>query len=139
MSARKLFATAVHTLTALGYVKQKGVHWASSDLIAQSVNTNAVVIRNLIRSLKRAGLVKSKEGKFGGVTLAKSPTQISLYEIFVAVEESGMLGLNSKPALKSCPVSCGMKRILPLIFNDVDKAVAKSLKGKTLQDVIDQV
>ena len=133
------FAVAVHTLAVLGFLQKRGVERASSQMLAKSVNTNPVVIRHLLSALKKAGLVVSKEGKEGGASLAKSAAKISLAEIFAAVEENGILSPNKNPELKSCPVSCGMKRVLPSIFKEVDKAVVKTLKGKTLQQVIDQV
>jgi Rrf2 family protein len=139
MSTNSRFAVAVHTLAAIGYLRRQGVERASSQLIATSVNTNAVVIRNLLRALKKAGLVESKEGKDGGVSLTRAPSKITLNEIYTAVEETRVLGLNPNPEFKACPVSRGMKRILPLIFDDVDKAVARTLQGKTLKDVIERI
>jgi Rrf2 family protein len=139
MTDNSRFAIAVHTLAALGFLKKHGVERASSTMIAQSVNTNAVVIRNLIHSLKKSGLVLSKEGKAGGISLSKPPVKISLWDIFQAVEDSAILSLNKNPEFKPCPVSRGMKRILPSIFSEVDKAVAKTLKGKSLQEVIDRI
>ena len=129
----------MHTLAALGFLKRQGIARVSSRLIAKSVNTNPVVIRNLILSLKKAGLVDSKEGKDGGVSLARPPTKVSLQEIYLAVEETGVLRHNKNPEFKPCPVSRGMKKTLSPIFEEVDRAVVKALKNKTLQQIIDQI
>jgi Rrf2 family protein len=139
MPTNSRFAIAVHTLAVLGYLQRHGVDRVSSQMVAQSVNTNAVVIRNLLRSLKKAGLIQSKEGRSGGVSLARSPSKISLIEIFTAVETSTLLCLNKKPEFKPCPVSRGMKHVLPPIFQEVDLAVARTLRGKTLKDIVDQI
>lgn len=41
----------------------------------------------LVSELKKAELVKSVRGRGGGYALAKSPEEISLYEVFAAVQE----------------------------------------------------
>ena len=139
MSASSRFAIAIHTLAVLGYLKKHGVERTTSQQIAKSVNTNAVVIRNLLRSLKKAGLVEAKEGKDGGVCLARVPSKISLQEIYAAVEETGILRQNKKSEFKFCPVSREMKGILYPIFAEVDEVVAKTLRGKTLQGIVDRI
>src|SRR5262249_51030574 len=111
MSVNPRFAVAVHVLAVLGYLERRGVELVPSSLIAQSVSTNAVVIRNLLRSLKKSGLVLSKEGKHGGVRLAKAPARISLHEIYAAVEQEGILAANPRPQNQACPVSRGMKKL----------------------------
>ena len=84
------FATAVHILTNLAYSqcpkanpKQSG-KLNNSDVIAESVNTNPVVIRRLIKYLTVAGLVKTTRGKAGGIQLSKDPRDITLKDIFCA-------------------------------------------------------
>ncbi len=139
MSTSSRFAIAIHTLAVLGFLKKHGVERASSRQIAKSVNTNAVVIRNLLSALKAAGLVESKEGKDGGVCLARAPAKISLQEIHAAVEGTGFLRLNKNSEFKACPVSCQMTGILHPIFAEVDSVVAKTLRGKTLKSIIDRI
>jgi Rrf2 family protein len=139
MVANSRFAVAIHTLVALGFNQRKGVNRLSSSYIATSVNTNPVVIRGLLLSLKRAGLIESKEGRDGGVSLARSPAKITLDEIYAAVESESVLAPHKKPEKKECLVSCRMKQILPSLFDEVDQAVTRSLRGKTLKEVIDQI
>lgn len=138
MTGNTRFAMAVHLLTVLGYLERKGVELVPSSKIAVSVNTHAVVIRNLIRTLKDAGLVESKEGKGGGLKLAKNPAKITLREIFEAVENDGILAERDKPAFSPCPISRGMKSVFHSIASDVDAAVAVVLRDKTLKTIIDQ-
>jgi Rrf2 family protein len=40
----------------------------------------------IIQDLMRASLIKSKRGACGGYTLARSPDQISLYDVIEAIE-----------------------------------------------------
>ncbi len=138
MAESTRFSVAVHVLSVLGYLEQSGVKLVSSSQIAQSVNTNAVVIRNLMSALKKAKLVRSKEGKNGGLYLARKPSQISLQEIYSAVETEGVLSSHQKPHFAPCPVSRGMKKVFLNVSKEVDGAVAKVLHKKTLKDIVDQ-
>jgi Rrf2 family protein len=137
-SASTRFAIAVHILAVLGYLETKGIRLASSDQIARSVNANAVVIRTILRALKKAGLVHSKEGKGGGVSLARRPAQISLREIHAAVDGRGALAARTKPAYKPCPVSCGMKDAFAEVATEVDDAIGKVLGRKTLKELVEK-
>lgn len=133
------FAIAIHLLCVLGCLEREGVDLVPSSQIALSANTHAVIIRNLIRALKNAGLVEAKEGKGGGVKLARSASKITLYEIYQAVEEGGVLTECDKAPFEKCPVSRGMKKVFSSLANDVDSAVAKTLRGKNLEDLIDRI
>ncbi len=141
MHTRSRFAVAVHVLTVLAYLKREGVGSpAPSAKIARSVGTHAVVIRNLVCSLKRAGLVEVKEGKGGGVSLSREPSRITLQAVWAAVEEEERGGWRPKAKpFRACPVSCGMPRALASLTEDLDRARARALRGWTLARVLGRV
>jgi DNA-binding IscR family transcriptional regulator len=65
---------SVHILSFMILWQQRRPEPATSDRIAQSVNTNPVVIRRLLGLLQKGGLVKSQRGVNAGWRLAKRPT-----------------------------------------------------------------
>lgn len=138
------FATAVHILTNLAYSstvanKQPPCKINNSDQLAESVNTNPVVIRRLIKFLTTAGLVKTTRGKTGGIQLAKDPAQISLKDIYVALPERKSVNLRTKPAFKKCPVSCSMFSIMSEISDETEKAKLNFLATQKLSDLVDRI
>lgn len=135
-SSSSRFAIAVHTLTALANRQLDGGPLLTSQEIADSVNTNAVVIRVLLRSLKAAGLVKAKEGKDGGIWLAEPMDEIRLGKVYQAVETAGALAPNKRPENPTCAVSRGIKKVLVPIFDEVDQAVFETLQRQTLKEVV---
>jgi Rrf2 family protein len=139
MALNKRFAVAVHAMTAIGYVQRHGRDLVASEDIAKSVNTNPTVIRNLMRLLKKAGLIESKEGKGGGVCLAKDPRNIRLSSIYEAVEMPDIFRENDKPIDPACPVSCAMKRLIKPVYAEADSAIRKVLHRKSLHDLINAV
>jgi Rrf2 family protein len=138
MAGSSRFAVAVHALAVLAYLERHGIDRVSSADIARSVNTNAVVIRNLLRLLKRAGLIEAKEGKGGGVRLRKKARAISLERVYAIVEGESVLGVNRNPQCARCPVSRGMHDLFPKLVAEVDAAVARALRGRTLEQLVDR-
>ena len=63
------------------------------DELAQREAVSANFLVQILNDLKRDGLIESKRGKSGGYLLARTPREISLYDITHAVE-SGLLKLN---------------------------------------------
>lgn len=59
----------------------------TGEALAESVGINSVIVRNILALLKNAGLISIFRGS-NGARLAKSTTQISLLDIFYAVEST---------------------------------------------------
>ena len=136
MAANSRFAVATHILTGLGMTEGGRM---SSDLIARSVNTNPVVIRRILGDLRRAGLVVAQTGKAGGAQLARAPKDISLHEIFQAVEGGALFAFNPNAAVQKCPVSSRMRALLEPVFLSADQAVADQLKRVRLSELVGTV
>ena len=60
----------------------------TSELISQSTGANPILIRQIFGKLKNAGLLQVSTGQ-GTTKLAKSSEEISLWDIFTAVEGNG--------------------------------------------------
>ncbi|HTJ85257.1 MAG TPA: Rrf2 family transcriptional regulator, partial [Polyangiaceae bacterium] len=80
------FTLAVHILGMLAWVERERGVSATSEELAKSINTNPVVVRRVLGDLRRAGLVDTKRGVGGGVTLAKTASQITLRNAYEAIE-----------------------------------------------------
>ena len=134
------FATAVHILANLAYSsKFNNGKINNSDQLAESVNTNPVVIRRLIKYLTMAGLVKTTRGKTGGIFLAKDPSNITLKDIFTALPVSKTVSPRTKSPFKKCPVSCSMFNIMTDISNSTEQAKLKFLETQNLSDLVEKI
>ena len=67
------FTTAVHVLIAIEYFRDD--EKITSDMLAGTVGSNPVIIRNIMSQLKEAGLIEVRRGP-GGITLLK-PSRFS--------------------------------------------------------------
>ena len=130
------FTFAVHIMTALAFAAGEIM---DSQRLAVSVNTNPVVVRRLLLALRRAGLIETFAGKHGGARLRKKPQQISLVEIYDAVEPRPVISVNQRKASRLCHVSCHMKVIMSAVAESTEQAVRKHLRGITLAQLVRQV
>ena len=129
------FATAIHIMTLLA---KNSPEWMTSDWIAGSININAVMVRNELLILKKNGLVESKQGKDGGVRLAKNAEEITIAEIYEAITNSEVLGKKKQNPNPLCNVGKDINENLEVLFSDTDDLVLQFLKGKNLADFTKQ-
>jgi Rrf2 family protein len=136
MAANTRMATAIQILCVIAY---KGPAGTNSEIIARSLRTNPVVVRRLLKSMERAGLVEIRPGKNGGVQLVREADEITLDQIYKVVEtESGVFALRPRGNPK-CPVASRMKGLLSPIFGCADNAVESTLRGTTLGALVEAI
>jgi Rrf2 family protein len=127
---------AVHALAWMGLHERKGGEVATSEQIANSVNTNPVVIRRLFAGLRDAGLVKSRRGAGAGWTLTRPVESINLAEVYAAVEDAPIVALHSAPPNEKCPVGHGIRSALTPVYDGLEEAVRSRLARTTVADVL---
>ncbi|MCD7950353.1 MAG: Rrf2 family transcriptional regulator [Erysipelotrichaceae bacterium] len=135
MQISSRFTIAVHVLTCIDTFKNEKV---TSEFLAASVNVNPVIIRNILRQLKAADIIKVQRGS-GGSTIIKPLNEITFYDIYEAVEcinNDELFHFHENPN-KDCPVGRNIHHALDDKLQQVQIALENELKRITLQDVID--
>ena len=125
------FAVAVHILT---FLQTKGGEPATSELIASSVNTNPSLIRRLLSQLARAGLTTSQMGTGGGALLARPAGEITLLDVYRAVDEGEVFGLHEQPN-PACPGGRNIQAELQGRFDAATRALQAELARTTIADL----
>ena len=133
MPVNNQFSIAVHLMTGLGY----GASEATSASLAKSVNTSPSFVRRILAKLSKAELVCTRMGKTGSTSLARDPKDISLLDIYRAVDAPKALAIHEYPVQASCPVSCGIKSTMDKVFDRSQEALEESLAATSLAEVID--
>ena len=136
MSTNSRFAVAVHVLTLMAW---SGEEPLKSDQVAESVNTNPVVIRRILCELAEAGLVVSQTGSLGGSRLAHNPVETTLLDIYRALECQGVFSLHRQPPSPDCPVGVNIETVLGDVLKEVDSAVEQVLSQITINDVVQRL
>ncbi len=136
MATSSQFSIAVHVLVMLAKSVGENV---KSEYIAESVNTNAVVIRRLLCDLKQANLVISQKGAAGGTILAKNADDINLNDIYQAVSTGEVFSLHRQKPNQDCPVGKNIEAVLCHLQKSIDSAVEEKLKRYSLADILKSV
>ena len=84
MSSSIKLSTAVKALCYLAKVFPEA---KTSGAIAESIGVNASKLRQILSSLMKAEIVGSTKGSGGGFYLTQDFTELSLYEIYTALED----------------------------------------------------
>ena len=79
------FTIAIHIIAAADYFG--GDTKVTSDLLASSIGSNPVIIRNIMSDLSAAGIIETRRGP-GGIVIKKPLEAISFYDIYEAVEKN---------------------------------------------------
>jgi Rrf2 family protein len=127
------FAVAVHVASLLALSEGQA---CTSEWIAGSVNTNPVVVRRILSSLAKAGLVCSTRGSNGGSVLAKSAERITLLDIQRAVEAEEEPALHHQPPNPACPVGRNIQSVLVRVMDRAEAAKEAVLATMTLAEVM---
>src|SRR5882672_9755999 len=109
MANNTQFSIAVHLMAGLACGCDQDL--TSTDL-AMSVNTSPSFVRRILSKLSKAGLVETATGKAGACWLAKKPQQISLLDIYLAVDAPKAFSIHNYAEQKNCRVSCHIKAAL---------------------------
>jgi Rrf2 family protein len=128
------FVIGIHVLAILA--RAHGREPVCSAFIAHSVNTNPVVIRRLMAGMEQHSLVKSVAGRKGGFVLARPPKDITLHEIFAALEGSELFRMHTKEPCRECPVGASIVRVIARPLKHAEEAMKAALARTTLKDVV---
>jgi len=121
------------------YALRAAVHLASrrpdpctTDEIAAATRVPKAYLSKVLQGLGRAGVVRSRRGIGGGVTLSKDPAELTILEVVSAVEPIGRI--------RTCPLGLEAHgtRLCPM-HRRVDDALAQveaAFRKTTLAEIL---
>jgi Rrf2 family protein len=136
MAANNQFSIAVHLMAGLGFCTETD---RTSAQLAASVNTSPSFIRRTLAKLSKSGLIETSKGKNGFCRLGKKPAEISLLDIYLAVEAPKAFSIHHYEETKPCQVSCNIKSVLEDALNKTQQGMEDSLAKISLGDLISDI
>jgi len=133
MARSSRFTVAVHVLTLLASEEGRAL---TSDYIAGSVNTNPVVIRRVLSVLSSAGLVRTTEGVGGGTVLARAAGEITLAEVYRAVEQGDMFAFPPSDPNPLCPVGRRVQAVLEKYLDEFQTVLEQAMARVTIAQML---
>lgn len=121
-------------LSDIAQQQRAGKLCVSLSEIAEKKKLSLKYISQIATILKEAGFITSKEGKGGGYSLAKKPTEISLMQVLEALEGpvAPVKCSSEQKDLCHCEASCGMKNT----WQGATTLLKDYLSSKTLADTL---
>ena len=134
MQITSRFTIALHIFTCVEYFKDECK--VTSDFLADSINTNPVIIRKILTQLKKADLITIARGT-GGITINYPLSSITYYDVYKAIEpiENGNLFHFHDSPNQNCPVGRNIHYLLDDKLKAAQDAMENELKKHTLEDL----
>lgn len=106
----------------------------TAEYISNKMKIPLKYLVKMLRDFVAVGLVETKRGRNGGYMIAKSPDEITLFDVISVTEPT--LKINScleedccsREAIYTCPVRN--------LYVDIQKTIDKRLKGYTIADMV---
>lgn len=110
-----------------------------SATLAVSAGTSATVIRQLMTRLRSAGFVRSQLGVGGGSELALSADEITLLDVYDAVETEPIFPPHRNPPSEECLVGRNILCVLSPHLQQAQDAMREHLRSTTIRDIAQDV
>ncbi|MBC1473550.1 Rrf2 family transcriptional regulator [Listeria grandensis] len=136
MKISSRFTVATHILSLIATEELP----LTSEQIAGSVNTNAVVIRRISGQLKKAGLIAVRAGT-GGATLLKPLDEITLLEVYKAVDsvaDGELFQFHDNPN-PNCHVGAHIQTAMEDTLREAQLAMEHVLADKKMADIVNAI
>ena len=135
MQISSKFTIGVHLLAVIDYLGEN--EKVTSSVLAGSIGVNPVIVRNVMGNLKEAGLISISQGK-SGISLTKTPGQITFYDVYKAVDsvnEDGLFHFHENPN-PECPIGRNIHKAMDSKLERVQMCMEEEMRKITLADVM---
>ncbi len=133
MKRNSRLSLALHSLSHMAREPQR---LRKSADIAQHAGTNPVVVRRVLGSLRQAGLLVSEAGHSGGWRLARPPQEITLADVYLALDERLATALNDDDA-HDCSVEHVLHDRVSKVMAEVEETLIQKLSETTILEIRD--
>ena len=138
MQISSKFTIGVHLLAVIDYLGES--EKVTSSVLAGSIGVNPVIVRNVMGNLKEAGMISISQGK-SGISLTKTPGQITFYDVYKAVDsvnEDGLFHFHENPN-PECPIGRNIHKAMDSKLETVQMCMEEEMRKITLADVMKDI
>jgi len=111
----------------------------TSETIALMLDTNPVVVRRTMASLKHAGLVTSDGGAGGGWSLNRAIDGVTVRDVYEALGSPQALAIDVAVDHATCPVERAVVAGLHTVFRSTEDFMLEKMQGVTLGALAESV
>lgn len=124
------------TLYVTDKVEQGMFDFIPTAQISDDLNISPSSTRSILRRLNRAGLIDTREGIKGGIRLAVAPADVTLLDIFDAIEQNKSLFQQNVKFRVTGPKPDRAAKVLMDVFGEAEAAMKDRLEATTIADLL---
>jgi Rrf2 family protein len=102
--------------------------------IADHAGTNPVVVRRVLGKLREAGLLTSEKGHAGGWRLARKPQDITLADVYLALDERLVATTEANEA-PACSVEHALHERVSGVLEEIELSLVQRLGETSISEV----
>ena len=122
----------LHVLLHLGQVSVP----LTSEVLANTMGTNPPVFRRTMAGLREAGYVTSEKGHGGGWMLARPLGEITLLDVYIALDRPGLFAIASRNENTECKVERAVNHALSDTMEKAEALFLETFRWITLDHLL---
>ncbi|MDF1873768.1 Rrf2 family transcriptional regulator [Vannielia sp.] len=131
MKRNSRLSLALHTLSHMAGAPDR---MRTSADIADHAGTNPVVVRRVLGKLREAGLLTSEKGHSGGWRLARAPQEITLADVYLALDER-LVATDESREPATCSVEHALQTRVSTVLDEVERSLVDKLGETSISEV----
>ena len=131
MKRNSRLSLALHTLSHMAGNPERV---RTSFDIAEHAGTNPVVVRRVLGKLREAGLLTSEKGHAGGWRLAHKPQDITLADVYLALDER-MVATGEVNEAPVCSIEQALHTRVSSVLEEIEESLVKKLSETSISEV----
>lgn len=104
----------------------------TSEALGKVMQTNPVVVRRMMAGLRERGWVRSEKGHGGGWELSCNLTEVTLLDIYRAVESPMLLAIGNRNGSSKCQIERAVNAVTRDALEDAESLLLGKFHGVTL-------
>lgn len=131
MKRNSRLSLALHTLSHMAGDPDR---MRTSADIADHAGTNPVVVRRVLGKLREAGLLASEKGHAGGWRLARKPQDITLADVYLALDER-LVATDGMNGSSTCSVEHALQERVSGVLEEIEQSLVQRLAETSISEV----
>lgn len=120
-------------------IRQNQFEFLSTTDISKYLSIPKPTLVKILQNLNMANIIETKEGKQGGIRLMKKPSEITILEIFEAMEKGKPLFQTSFNILAEGKRPNNAQRSIKNILTDAENLLKNEMSKKTIGEILDEM
>ncbi len=111
----------------------------STKVMSEIMDIPKPTLTVILSNLMRAGILQSKEGVNGGVRMAKSEENITLYDLLIAIESERPLFQTDYTIKAAGQRPESAQKVVNSALKNIESSVKEGMKKVTLREILNTI